>query len=187
MEIAELIRARRSMGAFTRETVAPGLIESLLETAVYAPNHRLTEPWRFIFITGAGRERYAEIRSRMVLEGMNGADEAARQQAAEGTFNKFAHIPFFLLVVQKRSPNPEIEMEDYAACCCVVQNFLLLAEARGLGTVWKTFKNHPMLREFVGVAADERVVAIVHLGYPAEAPPVTERQSAGERVTVIEA
>ncbi len=185
MDIADIIRSRRSIGAFTSETIPPGLVESLLETAVYAPNHRLTEPWRFIFITDEGRERYAEIRRDMVLEGMTSAGDAERGQAAEGTFQKFATIPFYLLVVQKRHANPEIDEEDYAACCCVVQNFLLLAEARGLGTCWKTFKNHPRLREFVGLAADEKVVGIIHLGYPAEAPSTPARRSPAQRLTVI--
>ncbi len=46
--ITEIIRSRRSIGAFKDTPVAVGLVETLLESAVYAPNHRLTEPWRFV-------------------------------------------------------------------------------------------------------------------------------------------
>jgi nitroreductase len=60
--LAELIRTRRTVGAFTAQPIPADLIMTLLETAVWAPNHRLTEPWRFVMMTGAGCSAYAEVR-----------------------------------------------------------------------------------------------------------------------------
>ena len=137
------IRGRRSVGAFTQQPVDPALIEELLESAIYAPNHRMTQPWRFVFVQGKGVERYARIRAEMV--------EPAN---AQSTYDKFAGIPFYVVVINKVSSNTEIAEEDALAAAAVIQNFLLLAQEAGLGTAWKTFKPDPRLREFAGIADD---------------------------------
>nr|WP_240685168.1 nitroreductase family protein [Bacillus velezensis] len=55
--LAHTIRNRRSIRSFKPETVPSEVILDMLETAVYAPNHRLTEPWRFIYAASeAGKE-----------------------------------------------------------------------------------------------------------------------------------
>lgn len=185
MDLAEIIRTRRSIASFTHQPVPVTLVRELLETAVYAPNHRLTEPWRFVILTGGARDRYAEIRRDMVLEGMTNTDEAARQLAAGGTYHKFAQVPLYLLVVMGQNPNPEVDQEDYAACCCVIENFLLLAWERGLGTSWKTFKRDPRLRELAELLDGERVVGIIHVGYPTDEDRSGQRKPIAESITVL--
>lgn len=185
MNLQTLIRSRRSVGAFKNEPVSTELINELLASAVYAPNHRKTEPWRFIVINGDARRQYAEIRAEMVLENMAALDEAERQKAADGTVQKFTAVPLFLLAVMKEHEKTDVREEDYAATACVVQNFLLLAWDQGLGTCWKTFKNSARLREFLGLADDEKVVGIVHVGYPDEAPSEGKRQPIDNRITIL--
>jgi nitroreductase len=183
MNLTELIRSRRSIGAFTNQPIPEGLVERLLETAIYAPNHRLTEPWRFIYVTGASRDGYADIRRQMALENMTVTDPAERQKAGEGVYQKFASVPAYLVVAMVEVDNPEIREEDYAACACVISNFLLLAWECGLGTSWKTFKNDNRLRALLGLEPVEKVVGIIQLGYPAALPPPTARRPARDRLT----
>jgi nitroreductase len=175
VNLHQLIRSRRTVAAFAPKPVDPALVEELLESAVYAPNHRMTQPWRFVFVQGKGVERYARMRAEMV--------ETSNYQA---TFEKFANVPFYLIVVNKVSPNAEVAEEDALAAAALVQNFLLLAQDAGLGTAWKTFKPDPRLREFAGIAEDEHVIAIVHVGYSAEEPRPGIRKRAQERIAVIE-
>lgn len=174
MSLHDLIRSRRTVGAFTTQAVDPALVEELLESAVFAPNHRMTQPWRFVFIHGDGVERYARLRADLV--------EPAN---AQGTYDKFAAIPFYVIVVNRVSANPEIAEEDALASAALIQNFLLLAQEEGLGTAWKTFKPDPRLYEFAGIADDERVIGIVHVGYSADAPREGVRKSVHDRITVI--
>lgn len=183
MNLTDLIQSRRSIGAFTAQPLPDGLIESLLAAAVYAPNHRMTEPWRFIVLTGSGRDRYAQVRGAMTYDSTKG-DEDARRKAADGATAKFSAIPAMLVVAMPQSENPEIREEDYAACACLIQNFMLLAWERGIGTAWKTFKEDPRLRELLGLAANEKVVGVVNIGYPAEVGQNT-RKPAHERITYV--
>jgi nitroreductase len=185
MYLAELIRSRRSIATFTDQPVTLELVQELLEIAVYAPNHRLTEPWRFIVIMGEGKESYAAIRRDMVLDSMRSQGENERQQVAVGTYRKFMDIPLYLLVALRRQEDPELDIENYAACCCVIQNFLLLAWERGLGTSWKTFKNDPRLRDYVGLDEDEIVVGIIHVGYPTDEERTGQRKSVAENMTLL--
>jgi nitroreductase len=181
LQLAELIRTRRTIGAFTSQPIPEGLIESLLDTAVWTPNHRLTEPWRFIYLTGAGRDGYATVRSEMAISEPTSPEQVAAKAAV---FQKFSSMPAILMVVMKISTNAEIAEEDYGACCALIQNFLLLAWEQGLGTAWKTFKNHALLRTYLKLEADEKVAGVIHLGYPDEAP-VSQRKPVHQRITYL--
>ena len=185
MNLTEAIRTRRSVGAFTNQPVDLALVVELLETAVWVPNHRLTEPWRFVFLSGEAVEQYANIRREMALDACNLQDEAARQQVGDGTYAKFATIPAYLGVIMKQHADPEIREEDYASTACVVQNFLLLAWERGLGSFWKTFKNDVRLRALLDMPDDETVVGWVHLGYPDGDTPIPPRKATHERITIL--
>lgn len=182
---SELVRSRRSINSFTDQPVSLDLVQDLLESAVYAPNHRLTEPWRFIYFDGETRRTYAQIRSQMVLDSMKSENEVERQKAADGTIQKFMAVPAYLVVTMTPRGQEEVDEEDYAACSCVVQNFLLLAWEQGLGTNWKTFKNDPRLREMLGLMEGEKVVGIIHLGYPTDETRTSRRQMAHTRLTIL--
>ncbi|MEP7290956.1 MAG: nitroreductase, partial [Chloroflexota bacterium] len=185
MNLADAIRTRRSVGVFTDQPVDPALVLELIETSVWVPNHRLTEPWRFVFLGGSAAKRYAEIRREMALDACGLEDAEARRQVGDGTYAKFSGIPAFLAVIMKQHPDPETREEDYAACCCLTQNFLLLAWERGLGTFWKTFKRDVRLRQLLSLDNDETVVAWLHLGTPDGTIPTSRRTPPHERLTIL--
>ena len=47
MDALNAIRTRRTVKAFTPEPVPRDVLAELFELARWAPNHRLTAPWRF--------------------------------------------------------------------------------------------------------------------------------------------
>lgn len=185
MSLKDLILTRRTIGAFTDQPISPDTVIDLLDTAVWTPNHRLTEPWRFVILTDDGRDAYASIRREMAIEGSKSSDPDDRQKAGDGTFVKFAATPAYLVVIQKQSADPEICEEDYAACAALIQNFMLLAWEQKIGTAWKTFKNDLRLRTLFNLTTDEKVVGIVHIGYPAETP-TSQRAALDSRITIID-
>jgi nitroreductase len=185
MEVKDLILERRSIQAFEDREVPFALVTELLETAIWVPNHRMTQPWRFILVHGDGRPVLLEAARRFAEKAEK--DATRKKDAGERQVDKLKGVPFFLLVVMAENPHPLIRDEDYAATSCIVQNLSLLAWDKGLGMVWKTYGmiHDPGFREALGVEAGERVVASLHIGYPLRFPNPQPRIPAAVRITTL--
>jgi nitroreductase len=185
MDVMEAIAARRSIKRFTDRVVSREEIERLLDAAVLAPNHRMTEPWRFYVLGEASRRRYGGVLGGRKARRVDDADAAAavRQKVADEN----AALPAIIAVAIHQDENPEIREEDYAAAMMAVQNILLAAAAMDLGTHVKTgaVMDDPGAREAVGVMEDERIVALINLGEPSEVPPPKLRTGARERTVWV--
>ena len=181
MSLFNTIRERRSHKRFTTRAVAPEEIKTMLEGAVLAPNHKLTQPWNFAVLGPRARRRYAEIKAQNKIKDETNSDFAIakREKIAE----EIAAIPAVIVVSQNWDRDPARAEEDYAAVFMAIENMLLLATSMGLGSKVHTgsILEEPQLRELIGAAKDERVVAILHLGEPAEELPPKPRISAEEK------
>jgi len=185
-ELARIVKERRTVHQFESKEVELSLIRELLDTSVWAPNHRLTQPWRFVSVKGKGRSRIAEIARKNVEK--RESDPAKREEIGQKFYNRFMNVPVILVVVQKEKPNLAVREDDFAAICCLIQNFSLLAWEQWLGLVWESY---PLLtqaefRETLGIGPGERAVASLHIGYPAKVPPAQPRTPASELLTVID-
>jgi len=184
MELAERIRARRSVQVFQERDVSPALVEELLEAAVWAPNHHLTEPWRFILVSGEGRRHLAEASARAAEARYAALEPEARAVRAAQARASVMAVPLFVVVVLREHWRLETREEDLLATGCLLQNFLLLASERGLGTAVKTpaWMHEELLRQRLQLGAGERVVLLVQVGYPARLPASRPRTPARERL-----
>jgi nitroreductase len=185
MDVMEAIAARRSIKRFTDMVVTRDMIEAVLDTAVLAPNHRMTQPWRFYVLGPGSRRRYGEVlggRKARKVEDAEAAEAVRRKVADEN-----AALPAVIAVAIRQDENPEIREEDYAAAMMAVQNIALAATAMGLGTHIKTgaVMDDAGARAAVGVSAEERIVALVNLGEPAELPAPKPRTDARERTVWV--
>jgi nitroreductase len=180
MTFSEIVRRRRSIRQFTDREVVREEIEGLLEVAVLAPNHRMTQPWRFYVLGPESRRAYGatlgERKARRV------EDPGAARMVREKVAAEHASLPAMIVVAMKQNDDPEIREENYAAVMMAVQNIMLAAADAGLGTHIKTgaVMQDPAARAAAGVAEDERIVAVINLGEPAEVPPAKPRHRAAE-------
>jgi nitroreductase len=183
MHVSDAISNRRSIKRFTSRAVAREEIETLLAAAVAAPNHRLTQPWRFYVLGPEARQAYGLAlgdRKARKIEDPDAARTMRDTVAAE-----HRALPAMLVVAVVDSENPEIREEDYAAAMMAIQNLALAAVALGLGTHVKTgaVMSDPPARAAAGVKESERIVAIVNIGEPAEMPPTKTREPASAFTT----
>lgn len=177
MQTLDAIRARRSIKRFTQRPISRTEIESLLDAAVLAPNHRLTNPWRFHVLGPDARHAYGLAlgeRKARKLEDPQRASELRTNVAAE-----HRALPCMIAVAIVKSDNPETAEEDYAAAMMAIENLALAAVDMGLGTHIKTggVMSDATARAAAGVAENERIVAIVNVGEPADVPPAKARES----------
>ncbi len=166
MTIFEAIRARRSIKEFTPLPVSREQIEQLLEAAVQAPNHRMTEPWRFYVLGPDARRAYGAVLGERKAKRVE--DPAAAADVRAKVAEKHANLPAMLAVSVVVAADPEVREEDLAAVYMAVENFVLAAPSLGLGTHLKTgaVMADPAARAAVGVQEVERIVAIIELGEP---------------------
>jgi nitroreductase len=183
MDAIEAIQRRTSVRHFRPEPVARELIERLLECAVRAPNHKLTEPWRFAVLTGDARAQFAEIRANHRLDRFSDPQSAEALAAAEKVRREALDIPVFIVVMSAVSQDEITREEDYAAVMMSIANLMTAAESLGLGTYLKTggVMRQPELAQLVGLAQGFRIVGVISLGYSAQPEaPRRRRQTAAE-------
>jgi nitroreductase len=154
------IRTRRTHKVYGREPVARDQLDALFELARWAPNHHLTEPWRF---------RVLGPRSLAALKAAAEAPEAGKLDRA----------PTLVVASVTQAGEEDQRVEDLCAGACAVYIVLLAAHARGLASYWRTpaVLRTPEGRAAVGVGDDELPLGLIHLGPPRqerEAPPRLE-------------
>ena len=179
--VLNAIRQRRSQKTFTKRAVADEEIKTMLEGAILAPNHKMTQPWGFIVLGKLSRRRYGEIKAAAKVKGE--VDPAVATTKREKIAAEIAAVPGVIVVTQKLDPDPVRMKEDYAAVYMAIQNMLLLATSMGLGSKVHTggIMDEVPMRELAGVGEDERIVAIIHVGEPAEEMPAKPRVPAADK------
>ena len=159
MDFDELIRTRRTQKAYDPAPVEPAILDELFELARWAPNHHLTNPWRFRVI---GPQ----------------ALEALKEAAGPESAVKLDRAPTLVAAsVVQCEDDPVADAEDYAAAACATFIVLLAAHERGLDGYWRT---PDVLRTAEGRAAcgipdGEAVLGLLHLGEPRGEKPPPER------------
>lgn len=158
MDVEQAIRTRRTHKAFAADPLPRELIDELLELARWVPNHNLTNPWRF------------RVLGPLALEALK---HAAGPEGA----TKLDRAPTLIAATAKRSDDPVQDEEDLCATACATYAVLLAAHGRGLAGYWRT---PGVLRtsaglEALGIGADERFVALIHLGWPRQERQPPER------------
>jgi nitroreductase len=180
------LRERRSAAKLKPDPVAEGLIEQVIEAATWAPNHRLTEPWRFVVVIGESRKALGDVMARSMRDRLPQPESETAKAQLEKERNKPLRAPVVIAVAALPATDPRVvESEEVAAVAAAVQNMLLAAEALGLGAMWRTGDSafDPKVKAFLGLPPEARVVAFVYLGY-AEPIPRRPRQTTGRRHTV---
>jgi len=164
--INDIIRSRRTIGSFKPEVPAASMIEPALEVARWAPNHKKTEPWRVYWFGPQTTAAVIQLNSSLI-EKKKGATEA------EAKRKSWSAIPGWLAVTCVRSSDPFRAEEDYAACCCFIQNLMIALWTSEIGSKWSTgdVTRDPEFDRLIGINPEtERVAGLIWYGFPAVIP-----------------
>ena len=173
-DIDKVIRSRRTIGLFRPELPPAQLIEAAIESASWAPNHKKTEPWRVYWLGPESAAKVIDLNSNLIWKNKSEAEAASKRKAWQG-------IPGWLVITSLRSDDPFRSEEDYAACCCFVQNLMLSLWSKQIGTKLATgdVTRHPEFFELLGIdPARERTVGLIWYGYPAVTANQTRQPTA---------
>lgn len=169
MDAEEAIRTRRTHKAYGPEPVDRATLEELLDLARWAPNHHLTNPWRFRVLGPAALERLREV---------TGPDGAVKLDRA----------PTLVVVSVITADDPVEAAEDRDAAAVAAYIVLLAAHARGLAGYWRTpgILRAPEGLAALGIPEQERVLGLLHLGTARQAQRVPERAAPRDFVTWLD-
>jgi nitroreductase len=185
MDVFEVIYNRHSQGKVKSDPLPRELIEKLLDAAVQAPNHYKVRPWRFVVLTGHGRNRLGDV--------MSASQQERHPEFPPESFDKCRSLPLRAPVViavgvDKPSEAKVLEIENICAAAAATQNLLLAAHAMGLGAKWRTseWARDPLVKKFLGFEPDQHIIGFIYVGYPEFVPEPVSRTSFEDRTTWID-
>jgi nitroreductase len=172
MKLEHAIRTRRTHKAFGSDAVDAATLGELFELARWAPNHHLTNPWRFRVLGPRTRERLMAL--------------AEATQA--GSAVKLRRAPTLVVVSAQSTGDAAQDREDLLATAVAAYIVLLGAHARGLAGYWRTV---PLLedsrtRELLGLGPQESPVGLLYLGTPVQEQRVPDRAPPREFATFLD-
>jgi nitroreductase len=162
----------------TEQSLTREQIERLLEAATHAPNHHKTEPWRFFVLAGKARNELGEIMASSLATRLQETMGDKTQAMLNKERNKPLRSPVLIVVASEHATQPNVlDIENVEATAAAVENMLLVGEEMELACMWRTGEaaSDPHVKEWLGLAPEDTIVAIVYVGYPAI--PQTERES----------
>lgn len=169
---------RRSVPKTSSKACDQDVITRLLEAAVRAPNHHLTQPWRFVVLTNEARNELGEAWA---------AGARREGKDPDKVREKALRAPVIIGVIEhpKTDHKKVIKEEEHYATGAAIQNILLAAHAEGLAAMVRTgdAASMPEVRTYMGLGDDETIAALIYIGYPLEDQPerpMTRRASVDE-------
>ncbi|HEY5318768.1 MAG TPA: nitroreductase family protein [Solirubrobacteraceae bacterium] len=161
MDLELAVRSRRTHKVFGPEPVDRATLEELFELARWAPNHHLTNPWRFSVL---GPEARAAL-------------EEASEAEKPGSAVKLRRAPTLVVLAALRDSDPSQDRDDLLATAMAGYVVLLGAQARGLASYWRTLPvlATPAGRAAISLPEDQEPVGLLHLGRPRQEQIVPER------------
>jgi nitroreductase len=167
--LRDLAAARRTHKTFGVQPVPRETLLELLEIARLAPNHHLTQPWRFRVVGPAALAR---------LQDAAGATEAVKLERA----------PTLVVASAALSGDLVQDEEDVCATAAAIMLVLLEATERGLASYWRTpgVLRTMRGREALGIPKGERVLGLLHFGPVERVPTARERANATRYVEFLD-
>lgn len=165
-QINELIRQRRSIfpPSYNDRPISKAILQSILENANWAPNHKMTQPWRFKVFQGAALERLSQYLSDWYK------DHTPEAFFSQMKYDKMRLNPLrsaaVIAICMQRDPGESLpEWEEIAAVACAVQNMWLSCTAYGIGAYWSSPSSIIQGDDFLNLKPGERCLGLFYMGY----------------------
>jgi len=184
LSIASIISGRRTIRKFNPRPLVKEVIMDLLEVSVWAPNHGLREPWRFI--CAADLEAKTKL-ADLVVEGLETKKRYKWMPAGvkEAYKKKFTEIPAILFVVVKEESDKLKRDEDFAASCALIQNLQLYGWEQEIGMIWsidESLCGNELFCTNLGLKKNERIAGMLYMGYFDRIPKAKQRTAAERKM-----
>jgi len=180
----QLIHARRSVYAkdYTGEKIDDAIVKQMLENAIWAPTHKLTEPWHFVVFAKEGLKKLADFQSECYKEvaTLNGTFDETKYEGLKKKPLQCSHV---IAVGMKRDKKKSLpEWEEMGAVFCAIQNIYLTATAYGIGCYLGTggITSFEEAKTFFDLTEEDKLLGFIYLGIPKTGLPDTRKRKPAE-------
>ena len=162
--LTKIIKARRSIfpASYIQKEIPKAIIEHILESANYAPTHKLTQPWRFVVLRDHAKKRLGEKLGELYKEVIA---EKFLQKKFDSFAEKTSKSNCILAINIQFHPDKVPQWEEIAAVACAVQNMALTAESLQVGTYWSSPSMIKDLGPFLNLGENEKCFGLFYMGY----------------------
>jgi nitroreductase len=205
MDVRTAIRTRRSVRKYKSTPVPKELILELLEAANLAPSATNRQPWEFVVVhrtyldrientlKDAFRDRVAAVSEEAMRRAIKDLslpeDGSGDKLKALGTFyHTMGGAPVAIGVCLPKEKDPWVWKNNISDSAAAIENLLLAAWDKGLGTCWMTGPlkaQADVIATFLGVPHDRELVAIIPLGYPDHQPSMPPKKEVAQKTKWI--
>ncbi|SHG10224.1 nitroreductase family protein [Pedobacter caeni] len=184
--LSRIIKRRRSIFpvSYTAQEIPVELIRQILESANYAPTHKLTEPWRFTVFRNEGKMKLGAELARLYKATM--PEHQFLQKKYDSILEKAAQANCIIALNAELHGDKIPEWEELAALACAVQNMALTAEALNIGAYWSSPGMIADLKEFLNLNDREKCFGLFYMGYHNEEPREAKRTPIEDKVKWVE-
>jgi len=180
MEALECIKGRRSVREFTSEPVTPEVLESVIETARFAPSWKNTQIARYVALTGESKAKLADV--------------AFAAWGGNAKIVNGSPMTIVMTYIKNRSgferdgsytTSKEDRWENFD-CGIAAEAFCLAAYEKGLGSVIMGIFDEAEVAKAINLPEDRGVAAIIAIGYPVSNAEAPKRKEVSELVTYLD-
>lgn len=188
-ELNDLIKSRRSVfqNDYSGQPVDEAIIVQMLENANWAPNHKLTEPWRFIVYNGEGLKKLASLQAEYYKK-VTTADGSFQEGKYQGLLTKPMLSSYIIAIGMKRDERKSLPViEEEGAVFCAIQNMYLTATAYNIGCYLSTggITHFKGAQEIFGWGPDDELIGFLHVGMPKGPIQAGRRKAVTEKVVWV--
>jgi nitroreductase len=180
--LSSIIQRRRSIfpPSYTQEEIPAAVIQQVLESANYAPTHKLTQPWRFIVFRKEGKRKLGSELARLYKEMT--PENQFLQKKFDGIAEKVEQSSCVIVLNAQLHPDILPEWEEIASFACAVQNMALTATALNIGAYWSSPETITKMGGFLKLNPGEKCFGLFYMGYHNEEPRLPKRTPMAEKV-----
>ncbi|MFH0844331.1 MAG: nitroreductase family protein [Pseudomonadota bacterium] len=179
MELADVIKGRRSVRRFKSDPVPREVLDHILDLAMWAPSSMNQQQWYFYVVQGEKTEELKRVFSEAFQEMKPRlekvfSDKPRVVEATRHFFETYGGAPVIILAYAGRGPSGAWDTPSVAVA---VQNLLLAIHEAGLGSTWTDgiMSKEEQINRVLDIT-DKKLVCILPIGYPDEVPKVPPRR-----------
>ena len=184
--LKKIISRRRSVFpvSYTKEEIPVDVIKQILESANYAPTHKLTEPWRFVVFRNEGKINFANELARLYKD--TTPVHQSLQKKYDSILEKAIQSSCIIALNAQLHPDKLPEWEEIASLACAVQNMALTAEAFEVGAYWSSPGMIVELKDYLNLGEQEKCFGLFYMGYHNEKPRTAARTPIDNKIKWID-